>query len=503
MSYMASTPVTSEFTQEFEAETGSLLRRRFVWFIVSVGVVYVMARIAALAGLEAAMIASAAKVSASDSLQKAIDGVRLGQLGMWIVLALTILDLAVIIWAGVHVHKGRLRQQQLAGFTQNVFLFFGVTQIFFQIIMRSTGFPWQICMYHLLACSFLPWTPRQAMRPIVPLLALSILIEVLEGIFGSGWGYVRGGSMFMTLFAAGPGVLISWIKHSRRMEAFRVRMLQTRYGQMRRELYDARRIHEALFPEPIHSGPLRFEYRYQPMLQIGGDYLYSKFSPSVNDRAPAFNLLLLDVTGHGIAAALTVNRLYGEVERLFAEDPHAGPGDVLTALNRYVHLTLATHSVYVTALCIRINQDRDTLEYASGGHPPAFLCSAGGEIDQLDSTSFVLGACAGSDFQPAVQSRPFVPGDALLAYTDGALECRAQNGRMLGVKGLLRILAESHRPEQAGRAGLASVVLAAVENHRFGPPEDDTLVVEITRAIGPRNSGAGVDEARERTTIAV
>src|SRR5207253_7984992 len=139
--------------------------------------------------------------------------------------------------------------------------------------------------------------------------------------------------------------------------------------------------HEALFPAPIAHGPLRFEYRYQPMLQIGGDYLYSRFSPSTGGAAPAFNLLLMDVTGHGIAAALTVNRLYGEVERLFAEDPHAGPGEVLSALNRYVHLTLATHSVYVTALCLRIDQHSGTLEYASGGHPPAFLCAVNGTID--------------------------------------------------------------------------------------------------------------------------
>ncbi len=181
-------------------------------------------------------------------------------------------------------------------------------------------------------------------------------------------------------------------------------------------------------------------------------------------RRVRLNVLLLDVTGHGIAAALTVNRLYGEVERLFAENPHAGPGEVLSALNKYVHLTLATHSVYVTALCLRLDQERGVLEYASGGHPPAFLCGADGRIEQLDSTAFVLGACAAPDFDPAVESRPFMPGDTLLAYTDGAIEARNSAGRMLSIAGFTKIIAGHH-----GRCGerlLCDLVLEGVERHR-------------------------------------
>lgn len=495
---MAHAPVTSEFRQEFESETGLLLRRRFIWFIVSVGIVYIMARVASLAKFATIMAMSAARISGSDSMQKAVDAVRLGRLGMWLVLLFTLVDLGIIIWSGVYVQRAGRRRIDLVKFTQNIFMFLGLTQTCVAVLLDATGFPWQLCVYHMLACAFLPWTPAQAVRPILPVLLLSAGAEL---IFGESAPAMKAFLIAASLFMMVPGVLIAWIKHSRRVEGFRVRMLQTRYGQMRRELFDAQRIHEALFPEPIPTGPLRFAYRYRPMLQIGGDYLYARFSPPVNGGQPAFNLLLLDVTGHGIAAALTVNRLYGEVERLFAEDPHASPGAVLSALNRYVHLTLATHSVYVTALCIRVDQERHLLEYASGGHPPAFLCAANGKIDQLDSTSFVLGAAAAADFDPAVESRPFVAGDTLLAYTDGALECRNQQGRMLGVKGLTKFLASVHTAEQAGRSGLASVVLAAVESHRHGPTEDDTLVVEITRAIDAPAAAATIDATRQRTTI--
>ena len=259
-----------------------------------------------------------------------------------------------------------------------------------------------------------------------------------------------------------------------------MQMLQARYGQMRQELVDARRIHEALFPEPVREGPVRLDYRYEPMRQIGGDYLYARFAPGPAgaDGPPgAFNVLLLDVTGHGIAAALTVNRLYGEVERLFAERPSAGPGEVLSALNHYVHLTLANHSIYATALCLKVDHERGVLEFASGGHPPAYICTSDGKIESLDSTALVLGACAGRDFEPCVQTRRFERGDMLLAYTDGAIEARAESGKMLGVNGFLRVLSSCVRMHSQG--GLAGAMLAAVESHRFGPPEDDTLVVEV------------------------
>ena len=46
------------------------------------------------------------------------------------------------------------------------------------------------------------------------------------------------------------------------------------------------------------------------------------------------------------------NRVIGEIERLFAEHPDAGPHEMLTALNRYVRLTMAKSAVYATAASI-------------------------------------------------------------------------------------------------------------------------------------------------------
>lgn len=75
--------------------------------------------------------------------------------------------------------------------------------------------------------------------------------------------------------------------------------MRGRYVEMHRELVDARRIHESLFPAPTCEGNISVRYAYEPMRQIGGDYLFCKhtLAPAGNQR---LNMVMLDVTGHGI-----------------------------------------------------------------------------------------------------------------------------------------------------------------------------------------------------------
>ncbi|MBL8763166.1 MAG: serine/threonine-protein phosphatase [Phycisphaerae bacterium] len=359
---------------------------------------------------------------------------------------------------------------------------------------------WQIFAYHFFACLFFPWTPRESARPLMPLLGLNALVIVAYIALGVSLtaGLV---SIALSPLVGVPGAAICWWRHSVFRDRFTNQMLRGRYLEVRRELVDARRIHESLFPRPLTEGAFRFDYVYRPMRQIGGDYLFGRVTGEANSGAHAFNLVLMDVTGHGIAAALTVNRLYGELERLYAERPDASPGEILRSLNRYIHLTLASHSLYVTALCVRVNLERDTLDYASGGHPPAFLLGVDGSIEELASTALVLGAAADEDFENEEQTRTFRKGDTLLAYTDGVIEARNAQGRMIRVEGLSSMLATLVRRGGHHRTGpLLRHVLEMVDGHQFGPQTDDVLVVELARGVattepsrpnltGPRTKG--------------
>ncbi len=345
---------------------------------------------------------------------------------------------------------------------------------------KAAGVAVQILAIHFVACLFLPWTVRECYRPIWPLVILNALILLI---------YIQGEFVITALFIAlsplmgAPGALVCWLKQHRFRKKFHYGALRRRHSAMHQELSEAQRLHEALLPPKITNGPVRFDYAYEPMRQIGGDFLFCHRFPGVTDGeadAEPLSIVIIDVTGHGIPAALTVNRLHGELGRLFAEEPDIGPGDVLTALNHYVHITLALHSVYATVLCLRVDPSANVLRWASGGHPPAFVRMADGRLDRLDSTAFVLGACAGDDFDASEQHTPLMPGDKIIAYTDGATEARDNLGRMLRVEGLQGLVLASVN-EQAGDTSLVWRIMERLQAQRFGPAADDTLIVEVSR----------------------
>src|SRR5690606_19591969 len=152
----------------------------------------------------------------------------------------------------------------------------------------------QIFSLHFFACLFLPWTPKESLHPAVPLALLNIVIVL---IYSSVLATVLC-AVFSPMVLL-PGVGICWWRHGRFRDKFMYRTIRGRYNDMKRELVDARRIHEALFPKPVQDGTVRFNYCYEPMRQIGGDFLFRRYSPSPHGPEPRLSVAIIDVTGHG------------------------------------------------------------------------------------------------------------------------------------------------------------------------------------------------------------
>jgi sigma-B regulation protein RsbU (phosphoserine phosphatase) len=487
---------TTDFAQEFEAQQSALLRRRFMAYA---GVMAALIGLACAVSVVVAVVASAGGLTPPPGAS--------GVAVLWATAGVNVATFAAFTGAYRRARERPATRATMLVWATRLVVWPGAAALVVGLVgylvargalpggVATAGFMAQqlaqIGLTHLIACLFLPWTAREAARPLIPLLALFLAMTVLVAALDRAWVAALW-SLPAGLLVGLPGVAWCWWRQGRFKRAFLFQVLRGRYFDMKRELTDARRIHESLFPAAQRHGGLRLDYRYEPMRHIGGDYLYCRVGPRPGDtdgRAesaaelgaePVLSVLVLDVTGHGIPAALTVNRLYGEVERLFGENPFIGPAAVLRALNRYAHLTLADHSVFITALALRIDPERDLLEYARAGHPPAFLRAVDGTIDQLDSTAPVLGAFRDPEYEIETGRRHFGKGDALIAYTDGAIETRDHTGRMLGVAGLQRTISSVTTPEPGG---WAAAVVSAVDRHRVGPPTDDTLVVEVTRAL--------------------
>ncbi len=457
---------TTEFRRTFRQETDDLLRTRLIWFIsVWGGIGLILMTIYIVLLLQGTGIAN----MLTNSGQKAF------------------FFLTTVIWFGAYLGSlllvlgKRVQSQTIIYITMGLVMLDGVQGIGTRVMDMSGGPSLAaFVIAHFIACCMFPWTLKQALVPVISILLSSAFsLMVIEG---EGWIPAVVTTLLYAAFAT-PAVFISGVKHSQRVQRATNKFLNQRYGMLRQELAYARQVHEALFPAPIATGNLCYTYRYEPMRQIGGDYLYTKLS----DDEGRLSVVIVDVTGHGIPAALTVNRLHGEIDIAFAEDSDISPGDMLERLNRYVHLTLAKHSIYATAVCIRADYKRGKIEYASGGHPPAFIRGVDGTLEDLDPTTFVLGACADDDFESGQIEVDFEPGDSLIAYTDGAIEARSLEGKMFHIDGLRRLLASQAvlGGQDSGQGLWAEKILEEVAAFRGGlPPEDDTLAIEIFRPVG-------------------
>jgi hypothetical protein len=327
---------------------------------------------------------------------------------------------------------------------------------------------------HFLAALLIPWTAREAIRPILPFAIVYTAIDVISLVTGDSDAFAVGLGILLIFVTVIPGVAISWLRHSRFRDAFLNRAVRGRYEELSAELSTARRIHDRLFPLPIRDGPIRVEFAYEPMRAIGGDILYARRAQGESNHV---DITLIDVTGHGIAAALAVNRLHAELNRIYGANAAASPRDIIGALNDYVVLTMASDRFFATAMCVRADPRAGTLTWSNAGHPPALLISSGAPSRRLDPTAAMLGVIEGPAFAPAEESCPFAQGDVLYAYSDGVTEARSSAGRMLTIEGLERLLTPRPTADQLAQA---------VQSFRKGPAQDDMLVVRIESHTGDK-----------------
>jgi serine phosphatase RsbU (regulator of sigma subunit) len=385
----------------------------------------------------------------------------------------------------------------------------------------ARGLPLAVLARHVLPCLLIPWTLRESIRPAIVLVVLVACVMTVDAFrrdvpLGMAIAYTLGSAA-----AVAPGAVLCWLRHSQYRRDFTLRFESELYRRLQSELSGARQVHESCLPPAVTDGPVRLSYAYEPMRQIGGDLLFVYPPPTV--RACGINggpivgpgaqplkgdgpvsAVILDVTGHGIAAALMVNRMVGELERLFAENPYARPGDVLAALNRYVHLTLARNGLFATALCLRANPTRGMIEWASGGNPPAYLRRPDGRIRTLAPTAAMLGILDPNEYDPAPDQLPFAVGDVVCAYTDGAFEATDAKGSPIGTAGVSRLLsgaaADGLEPDQ-----YAAAMLAKIAAHRGGLPDDDTLIVimsHVNAEASPERAAQSADAGRKTAAVA-
>lgn len=327
----------------------------------------------------------------------------------------------------------------------------------------------ELAIMHLAAGAILRWSGKETTLPFIPLLGVWAVTFLVPGATGMEM-LDRVVVVIISPAVLIPGALLAnWRERRREDEAERIE-LAGRVESFGGELSRARIVHDAMFP-PSFTGHVAFEYEYQPIHEIGGDYVHAHASPDTG----RVTLTLLDVAGHGLAAALTVNRLFGELERIIAENPAADPAELMTLLNRYIYLTMARHSMYATGTSMMLDPVDGTLTWVSAGHPPALVRRAAGTVEELPTTSIILGVMEPNEFDPGTQQVRIGPGDTVIAFTDGAFEARDFRGERFGLDRLRETATFSPPPRSWPK-----FIAGAVARHHEGNAEDDVLIAALT-----------------------
>ncbi len=244
---------------------------------------------------------------------------------------------------------------------------------------------------------------------------------------------------------------------------------ERRLKSVENELETARRIQESILPRCVPSiQGLVVTARYEPMKEVAGDF-YDFIT--LDERR--LTILVADVSGHGVPAALIASML----KVLFgAQNEYAAnPAEVLSRINSALNGTLDRQ--FVTAACAHIDLVERTVHYAGAGHPASVLWkSSTRELIELAENGLFLGPFRTATYRNI--SHAIEPGDFVLFYTDGLVEGTGLDGQPFGDDRLKRFIRANTAEEPK------SFVDRLLQAALVGVREDDvTLVLAKVNSI--------------------
>ena len=202
------------------------------------------------------------------------------------------------------------------------------------------------------------------------------------------------------------------------------------------ELFEAAQIQRKL------SGPREFR---QDNLQFASEVFAARFLSGdfTTFLKSGSNVLMAhgDIAGKGVAAGMWFTNLAGLLQRY--GDPYSDPTRIAAEINRHL-CYLRPVAPFATVFLARIDCNFGDLTYCNAGHFPPILLRADGRTELLERGGPLLGAIEGAEFE---LGEVFLePGDTLVAYSDGVLECHNASEEEFGLDGILAALRNAKSP---------------------------------------------------------
>lgn len=257
----------------------------------------------------------------------------------------------------------------------------------------------------------------------------------------------------------------------------------------------ASRVQRGFLPQsfPLLPG-YEFFAHYTAARTVGGDYY--DFIPLPDGKVA---VLLGDVSGKGVPAALLMARLSGEARVAMLTQP--GVARAVSHLNEQL-MTANLEDRYVTLSAAVIDPKAHRIELVSAGHLSPWVYRQSErklkKVFEKDTGDFPVGWVPGHTYT----SYPVElgPGDSLLIYTDGIEDAQPASGQRFTEEGVRRtISAIVEELDTVTARELGARIVQAVEEHSGDHPQfDDIALVCFGRASGNMDI-----ESAERATLVI
>ncbi len=240
------------------------------------------------------------------------------------------------------------------------------------------------------------------------------------------------------------------------------------FNAIQKELEIAKRIQLSILPPAFPASPhFQVAARYIPMTSVAGDFY--DFLVSQGGKA---GLLIADVSGHGVPAALIASmvKLAANSQR---EDA-AHPAKLLAGMN--ATLCGNTQNQFVTAAYAHLDANSGELRYAAAAHLPLLLLRDG-KVVSIEENGLMLALFSSATYTSTTQQ--LKAGDRLILYTDGIVEAENASQEQFGYERLNTLLQESAQltPDE-----VADLILAQIK--QWSPSQDDDRTVLVCDYAG-------------------
>ena len=240
--------------------------------------------------------------------------------------------------------------------------------------------------------------------------------------------------------------------------------------RIEKELAIAREIQLSLVPSdvPKETG-FNFSVYYTPAEKVGGDYYDFIFTNN------GVGLVIGDVSGHGIAAALLMAVVRTVLRTLISDNNMIRPAELMESANNILSTSIsATSGNFITLLYAEINNKDKKMVLSNAGHyPPLIFQRKQNKIKEIDVPGLPLGIEKSIKFDSF--NIELEKGDYIIFFTDGIIEARNKENIIYGLENLKSKILEFSDKKDVSPAIIMNSIVSEI--NKYDRNDDQTLII--------------------------